>query len=156
MTKLNFFKKALSGVLIQRDPKWAQSKVSQVLWKMYMWNVSDFLHQLQQHKVFKSIFIIFWKRSCFEVFGPKRGQNRPKMSFFKFHEKLCKVLCKVTLALRLKFHVNFFFTYFLEFFFFFWGFGIKSSPKWAQDEVFQVFQKAKHEIFAGSYSSMKN
>ena len=31
--------------------------------------------------------MIFWEKSCFEVFGPKKAQNVSKMRFFKFYEK---------------------------------------------------------------------
>ena len=91
----------------EMGPKWS----FQVLWKIDAWDFFYFCMKLQQHKVLKLISIIFWEKSCFEVFGPKRPMNGPRMglkrvfflvlwkidiqSFFEF-------LHKVTVVYKLK------------------------------------------------------
>ena len=62
-----------------------QNEVFQVLWKIDVRNFLNFLHQIQQYKVFKLTLMIFRENLLVRILD-QRGQNKVKMRFFKFYK----------------------------------------------------------------------
>ena len=76
MSKTDFFEKHfVLGLLDQKSPKWTQNEVFQVLWKINLWNFSDFCMKSQQHKTCKCTWMIVLGKILFWGSWVKKGQN---------------------------------------------------------------------------------